>query len=985
MKINSKKNIKKNRKHSRKNVRKNKRSRKNVGKYSRKNVMRGGVLSEADFLGIIERLTQNDITLITLNIGHNNIGVAGAQAIAEALEGNTTLTTLDISYNNIDDVGTIAITKALKNNTTLKSLDINNNNIGVAGAEAIAEALIVNTTLTTLDIARNSIDNEGAIAIAGALSGEAGNKTLTTLSIMGNEIEDDGAKALAYALSSNETLTSLDIALNSIDNEGAKVIAKALETNTTLTKLYITYNNFGDEGAQAIAAALKYNTTITSLDINNISVEIKNALAEALERNKYQITYVPKLKTLKNTNNKSTNTNNKSSNTNNKSTNTNNNSSNIKDAIEFIDTILQSKDIIKNKTLNNTGKEEFILKYKQYLSGYENISNFKKLISNNYTNGNKALKEIDTSNKYIINLHGILSNNIFKLPDNINIIFLTPSSYLMISCGLVSVITLENIKQYIENPYCANNNTLFKEAILYLGGQYCIDLNLSRSLNDKVSGIHYVNESKSKIEEAHIYSDGDHSFTLSNFLETGKDYTHKMFEKDSQYTFIVLSCREGNHEPNNYEYDLINKLVLYEITIKILNFYLHFINKDKRAKMTIENNNHKTIENNNNETIENKYNKCITKKHKEIVLGSNKILTFLQYFRRSSKNKGLVRSRYFPIIDNDTVIKLGDNSKTVGNLKTIVNEIKDSNKQEKFRLLSITMNISRSMFIGNNTPIFRKSIFAHEKQIFDIIKYIFQDKYDLMFEFIVYIDLNLPIINFGYFEDLKTKIDVSKITYRINISALEFIVNYLNIKNLKQLNISMYAIGPSGLKTIEDVLSGNATLKILDISYNEIGDEVATTIALALKDNKTLITLTIGRNNIGDVGAEAIAGVLNSMKALTILNISNNKIGVAGAEALAEALKVNKTLTTLYINNNNIGDKGAEAIAAALSSNKTLTILNISNNNINIKTQTQIKTIQENKNKLSLIRTNGNKIKRNGLENITQNVPKNAITYITKT
>jgi hypothetical protein len=98
MKIKSMKNIKNNRKHSKKNVRKNKRSRKNVGKYSRKNVMRGGVLSEA-FQGIIKRLIDNDPTLTTLNLDYNNIGYEGAKAIAEALKVNTTLTTLNLISN----------------------------------------------------------------------------------------------------------------------------------------------------------------------------------------------------------------------------------------------------------------------------------------------------------------------------------------------------------------------------------------------------------------------------------------------------------------------------------------------------------------------------------------------------------------------------------------------------------------------------------------------------------------------------------------------------------------------------------------------------------------------------------------------------------------------------------------------------------------------------------------------------------------------
>jgi Ran GTPase-activating protein (RanGAP) involved in mRNA processing and transport len=1099
MKIKSKKNIKNNRKHSRKNVRKNKRSRKNVGKYSRKNVMRGGVLSK-DLQDIIKRLIDNDRTLTTLDINGNHIGSEGAKALATALSGNETLTTIDIIFNNIGDEGAQAIAEALKTNTTLTKLNISGNNIGDAGAKAIAEALTpkgnYKPTLTTLNISVNNIGGEGAKAIAEALTpteiykptlttldlfynniGDAGtqaigtalktNATLTTLNISYNHIDVTGAQAIEEALKVNKTLTIIDIFDNNIGNIGAQAIAEALKVNKTLTKLDISGNKIGDAGATAIATALSGNKTLTTLNIvgNFISFEIVNDLAEALERNKYQITYVPKLETLKN--------------------------NDIQDASEFIDTILKTKDIIKNKTLNNTGKEKFFLEYKQVLSGSEDISNFKKLISNNYTNGNEALKEIDTSNKYIINLHGGLSNNIFKLPDNINIIFLTPNSYLTLSCGLFSAITLENIKQYIENPYCANNNTLFKEAVLYLGGQYCIDLILARSFDDGfATGIHYVSESK--IEKPYLYEDGKYSFTLSNFLEIGKDHTHKMFEIDSQYTFIVIACREINPGPNQYECDLMNKLVLYEITIKILNFYLHFINEGKRAKMTIENNK--------NETIENKYNKCKTKKHKEIYLGSNKKLMFLQYFRNcnTKTQKSLVRSRNSAQIFGDTVVKTKNSSGiSVRELKQIVYEIDDINKQEKFKLLSDTMNIYRHRFEGNNKPTFQKSIFLHEKQTFDIIKYIFQDKYDLMFEFIVYIDLKLHIINFGYFKDLKdlkTKIDVSKINYRINLSALKFIVTYLEIKNLITLNICCNKSRDYGIEEIIKTLENNTTITKIDISWNEFGDkgaeylanmlnlnttlttlttldinrnrigeigsralakalEVNTTLttlnisnnsignngvsalATALNTNTTLTTLDINRNRIGEIGSHALATALNTNTTLTtldinynkigddgvsalaealklnttltILDISRNNIGVAGAEAIALTLKDNTTLTTLIMNFNNIGnagataiakalegnqklekleivdnhigDEGAEAIANALNVNRTLTTLIIYVNNIGKDMRTQIKTIQEKKNELSLIRTNGNKIKSNGLENITQKLPQNAI------
>ena len=211
--------------------------------------MRGGVLSEGDFLGIINRLTENDPTLTTLDIGRNNIGDNGAIALAGALKDNKTLTTLDISHNMI----------------------------GVAGAKAIALALKVNETLTTLNMYNNRFTSIGAEEIGKALEV---NKTLTTLNINSNNIRVAGAQAIAKALETNATLITLDIEHNHIDNEGAEAIANALKINSALTTLYISRNNIGPSGAEAIAEALETNATLTKLDISSNNIGISRDFLE---------------------------------------------------------------------------------------------------------------------------------------------------------------------------------------------------------------------------------------------------------------------------------------------------------------------------------------------------------------------------------------------------------------------------------------------------------------------------------------------------------------------------------------------------------------------------------------------------------------------------------------------------------------------------------------------------------------------------------
>ena len=59
-----------------------------------------------------------------------------------------------LSSNNIGDAGATAIANAIAVNATVTKLFLNNNNIGDAGAAAIAKAIAVNASVTDLRCAR---------------------------------------------------------------------------------------------------------------------------------------------------------------------------------------------------------------------------------------------------------------------------------------------------------------------------------------------------------------------------------------------------------------------------------------------------------------------------------------------------------------------------------------------------------------------------------------------------------------------------------------------------------------------------------------------------------------------------------------------------------------------------------------------------------------------------------------------------------------
>lgn len=150
---------------------------------------------------------------------------------------------------------------------SVTSLDLRHNYIGNAGAEALAEVLQYNTTLTHLDLRDNQISDRGAAALATAI---IDNTTLTDLDLWANNIGDDGAVAFADVLGylANTTLKSLDLSSNLIGVRGADVFANAIRNNTSLTYLGLVNNQFGDIGEAALNKVLDENPNLQSIFTN---------------------------------------------------------------------------------------------------------------------------------------------------------------------------------------------------------------------------------------------------------------------------------------------------------------------------------------------------------------------------------------------------------------------------------------------------------------------------------------------------------------------------------------------------------------------------------------------------------------------------------------------------------------------------------------------------------------------------------------------
>ena len=76
---------------------------------------------------------RNDKYAVTVDLSHNELGNAGAAAVAEALTSNATLTDLNLSHNAISDRGLTALCEVAVTKQNLCRMDVVGNGFGRKG------------------------------------------------------------------------------------------------------------------------------------------------------------------------------------------------------------------------------------------------------------------------------------------------------------------------------------------------------------------------------------------------------------------------------------------------------------------------------------------------------------------------------------------------------------------------------------------------------------------------------------------------------------------------------------------------------------------------------------------------------------------------------------------------------------------------------------------------------------------------------------
>ena len=782
-------------------------------------------------------LLNNNHTITNLNIGSNNIKGEGAIALAEALQ-NTKLTKLIINNNKFGPEGAKALANILKDNKILTELYIDNNNIQDEGAKALVEALKTNKSLKLLTLSQNKLTGTVMKELIKTITDN--NKTLNAIYLHLNE-----GPTMSYyhkfdthsnTKIASDSTTKIDLFFpklsnkhtynNNLLNPIVKPLSRITKINNKLvldkqTILIVNVLSKSPQNYNKLMVDItdinpfvtpfvnpfvvpkkltlsdlynfvsikkdenyKFDTKLKSLfsidDANNINLALKNRLTEAKSKNPFQkytdkdkvsilieflrksvITY---LRTLKKRNNTFVEINpflNIPPQYNELDTIkfiTNN----LKKIIKQKDKLTESEKTESEKT--ESEKTELIEKYINYLT--LSTEHFNSLIYDNYMNGNDALSTIKTSDKYFLNLHGVINNNIFKLPTNINIVFLSPISYISLCRPNYANKIANNIDEYLQDPYCFDKieiNSVFSEAIIYLGGQYCVNLELGRDESDNVTGLHLIRDKK--LEDAIKYTNSTMRILLDELLNV---LLKSVFiEPKKIYTIVISSCRESDHLK---ELDQQSILVFYEQLLKFLNKKLFFDNKNKK-----------------NNNINSYYENCNIKKSVNVFNSRN--VEHAQQKRTNLTMKSIFQSRKH----------INTNSEYIKELRNIINNSTMS-KSELFNTLKKKLKIRIKNHRNNRTNINNShnelnNKIEYNKIQFDIIKLIFKDKYDLMFEFLVYIDFEYNIVNFDYFKDELSNINVTKINYKISLKARKFITDKLGITTLKTLDISKNNLG----------------------------------------------------------------------------------------------------------------------------------------------------------------------------------------------
>ena len=551
----------------------------------------------------------------------------------------------------------------------------------------------------------------------------------------------------------------------------------------------------------------------------------------------------------------------------------------IKNTLTFIEKVVEFKQIYSenNKTTNlNTLIKQLFLSTPRYIS----------FVNNNETKGKANYKNIGDINTsiLIIYMHGETIPSLFRLPDNINIVFVSPISYL--TCTYQPNVfhdILEQIKAYnadnksnnfFTNPICFNkekHGDTFSQSVLYLGGQYCPDLVLYRSADtaEHVTGIHYyykkdeivnisANTKKPEVLMPHEiktlpdWTTGLVITKLSIFLQNAAYFN----DTNIKFTIFIISCRSI---VNDKDKDI---LVLSEQITTAINFK---ISLDIVSNITNNTNNTNAYKKN----MFDKYNDCFNS---------------ASHFTAYKKTMDNVQRRTTENISNMSImrakkpINIRDISTYTFKLNTQIADIPDTYLQELIKKKNITKQYNGEYKITfknlkKHSSDDRKNFFillylllfntcdtrvrTQENNninyqdfcinnFIKIITFIFKDDINRRFEFIIFYLLKSNAIHkYAY-------MFIYKVINKFVKSYPDTILSTIHVLNLSDLIIQSYSLLYNILNILNYLTNTNIIITELQLDNIDLSnnmDNFKKDLTNILQDIKNIKTISIKQSD----------------------------------------------------------------------------------------------------------------------------------------
>ena len=127
-----------------------------------------------------------------IDVGKNNLGNVGLSNLLRGVMRSDTIVSLDVGSNDIMIEGASLLFRTLKVHPSLSCLNLSNhdrlhrNRIGTAACRDLCDLLVSNKILSSLNIADNRIGNEGLQIIAPGLNSEC---VLVIFNLANNDLE----------------------------------------------------------------------------------------------------------------------------------------------------------------------------------------------------------------------------------------------------------------------------------------------------------------------------------------------------------------------------------------------------------------------------------------------------------------------------------------------------------------------------------------------------------------------------------------------------------------------------------------------------------------------------------------------------------------------------------------------------------------------------------------------------------------------------